>query len=138
VAEDRRVVVIGSGPPGAAAAVFLRRAGLDVLLLEAGSEESARGLTVRVGGFTVLKSRRPLKQREGFRSTADPNAEISEDIAPGGLTNHWSCAVPRFAPEDFADAKRGGEAYVWPIEYEDIASWYDRVEPLLCIAGSPR
>ena len=135
MAEDRRVIVIGSGPPGAAAAVFLRRAGAEVLLLEAGSERSARGLTVRVRGFTVLKSRRPLLQRDGFTATGDPSAELFEDVAPGGLTNHWSCAVPRFSADDFADGKRAGESYAWPIGYNDIASWYDRVEPLLHIAG---
>jgi choline dehydrogenase-like flavoprotein len=130
------VIVIGSGPPGAAAAVFLRRAGADVLLLEAGSERSAMGLTVRIRGFTVLKSRRPLRQRDRFTATGDPGAALFEDVAPGGLTNHWSCAVPRFSSEDFDDAKRAGESYAWPIGYDDIAPSYDEVEPLLHIAGA--
>lgn len=54
----------------------------------------------------------------------------------GGLSNHWSCAVPRFSPDDFADARRGGEAHTWPVDYDDLAPWYDRVEPLLHIAGA--
>ena len=127
--------MIGSGPPGATAALFLSRAGADVLLLEAGSERSAFGLTVRVGGFTVLKNRRPLRQRDGYTATADPKAELFEELAPGGLTNHWSCAVPRFSPEDFTDAERAGEEFAWPIDYNDLAPWYDQVEPLLHIAG---
>jgi choline dehydrogenase-like flavoprotein len=69
-------------------------------------------------------------------NTADPSATLFEELAPGGLSNHWSCAVPRFAPEDFADAERAGEAYRWPIGYDDVAPWYDRVEPLLHIAGA--
>ena len=127
--------MIGSGPPGSTAAVFLSKAGADVLLLEAGSERSALGLTVRVHGFTVLKNRRPFRQRDGFSATADPKAELFEALAPGGLTNHWSCAVPRLSPEDFTDAERAGEAYAWPINYGDISPWYDQVEPLLHIAG---
>jgi len=130
------VIVIGSGPPGAAAALFLSRAGAEVLILEAGSERSSLGLTARVRGFTVLKYRRPLKQSEAFSATADPAAALYEELAPGGLSNHWSCAVPRFAPEDFTDAERAGEAYMWPIGYSDVAPWYDQVEPLLHIAGS--
>jgi choline dehydrogenase-like flavoprotein len=68
----------------------------------------------------------------------DPAAELFEKLAPGGLSNHWSCAVPRFAPDDFADAARAGEQFRWPISYAELAPWYDRVEPLLRIAGSRR
>jgi choline dehydrogenase-like flavoprotein len=106
-----------------------------VLLLEAGSKRSALGLTLRVAGMTVAKYRRPLHQRQAVTSSADPAARLYEDIAPGGLTNHWSCAVPRFAPEDFEDARRAGEAFRWPLGYADLAPWYDQVEPLLNIAG---
>jgi choline dehydrogenase-like flavoprotein len=137
VAEDRRVIVVGSGPPGAAAAVFLARAGADVLLVDAGSEIAARGLNVRVSGFTVLKQRRALRERVDFKATGDPRTKLYEELAPGGLTNHWSCAVPRFSPEDFADAARAGHEYEWPVGYDDLAPWYDRVEPLLHVAGAP-
>jgi choline dehydrogenase-like flavoprotein len=135
LAEERRVIVIGSGPPGAAAALFLSRAGADVLVLEAGSQRGARGVSVYVRGFTVFRRRRPLRQNATFTASADPGAQLYEEIAPGGLTNHWSCAVPRFSTEDFADARRAGEATEWPIGYEDLAPWYDRIEPLLRIAG---
>ncbi len=127
--------MIGSGPGGAAASVFLSRAGAQVLLLEAGSKSAANGLTVRIGGFTVLKSRRALRRRESFTATSDPNATLYEELAPGGLTNHWSAGVPRFSSDDFADAKRAGDAFAWPIGYDEIAPWYARVEPLLHIAG---
>ncbi|MDF3070941.1 MAG: glucose-methanol-choline oxidoreductase [Polyangiaceae bacterium] len=132
---DDRVVVIGSGPPGAAAALFLARAGLRVLLLEAGLQSGARGLTVRVQGVTVAKRKGTLRQRDGVRRTGDANAQLFEELAPGGLSNHWSCAVPRFSAEDFDDAARGGEAHTWPVTYADLAPWYDQVEPLLHVAG---
>jgi choline dehydrogenase-like flavoprotein len=135
VVADNRVVVIGSGPPGAAAAHFLLRAGLDVVLLEAGHEAEADGLTVRVRGVTIAKRKGVLRQREGVTRTGDPRAELFEALAPGGLSNHWSCAVPRFAPEDFADAARAGVEQTWPVSYDDLAPWYARVEPLLHIAG---
>jgi choline dehydrogenase-like flavoprotein len=135
VALDNRVVVIGSGPAGAAAAYFLARAGVDVLLLEAGTEPQADGLTLRVRGVTIAKRKGILRQREGVTRTGDPQAELFEALAPGGLSNHWSCAVPRFAPEDFEDAKRAGVEQTWPVTYDDLAPWYARVEPLLHIAG---
>jgi choline dehydrogenase-like flavoprotein len=134
--DDKRVIVVGSGPPGSTAALFLANAGLNVTLLEAGSERSAFGLTVRVGGFTVAKWRRPLKlRRDGVSMAADQKAELYEDLSPGGLTNHWSCAVPRFSAEDFHDAERAGQEFAWPIAYDDLAPFYDRVEPLLHVAG---
>jgi choline dehydrogenase-like flavoprotein len=136
--ERGRVVVVGSGPPGAAAALFLSQAGAEVLLLEAGSKRSALGLTARVRGITVLRLRRPLRTRRAVTPTVEPDTQVFEELAPGGLSNHWSCAVPRFAPDDFADAERAGEAFVWPIRYDDIAPWYDKVEPLLHIAGATR
>jgi choline dehydrogenase-like flavoprotein len=137
VQDERRVIVIGSGPAGATAVKSLVEAGIDVTLLESGSEQSARGLTARVAGMTVAKLRRaPLApRRDGVTATADTGAELYEELAPGGLTNYWSCAVPRFSPEDFADAERAGREYTWPLGYDDLAPWYDRVEPYLLISG---
>jgi choline dehydrogenase-like flavoprotein len=133
--SDNRVVVVGSGPPGAAAALFLARAGIQVLLLEAGLADAAPGLTVRVAGVTVAKRKGELRQREGVTRTGDPNALLFEELAPGGLSNHWSCAVPRFSAEDFEDAARAGADQAWPVGYADLLPWYEQVEPLLHIAG---
>ena len=106
-----------------------------MLLLEAGSERAEVGLTLRLRGLTVAKYRRALKQRPQVTRTADTGAQINEELAPGGLSNHWSCAVPRFSQEDFDDAARAGEEYTWPVDYAALAPWYDQVEPLLHIAG---
>lgn len=138
MADPGRVVVIGTGPAGATAAVFLSRAGLEPLLLEAGSGGAALGLTARIRGLTVARLKPPLTRRDDLTMTGDPAAGLFEELAPGGMSNHWSCAVPRFGPDDFDDAARAGEVYSWPLGYEELAPWYDRVEPLLRIAGSIR
>jgi choline dehydrogenase-like flavoprotein len=137
VQDDRRVVVVGSGPAGAAAAVVLAEAGIDVVVLDVGKAEDARGLTSRLAGYTFVKVSKPLTVRtDGVHFSGDPKTLLYEELSPGGLTNHWSCAVPRFSPEDFRDAQRAGEAYTWPIGYQDLAPWYDRMEPLLHISGA--
>jgi len=136
MSERERVVVIGTGPAAAAAAVILSQAGREPLLLEAGSEHARLGLTARVRGLTVAKLRPALARRSDLTMTGDPKAELFEELAPGGLSNHWACAVPRFSPEDFEDAARAGTEYTWPIGYAELVPWYDRVEPLLHIAGA--
>jgi choline dehydrogenase-like flavoprotein len=137
VLDEDRVVVIGSGPAGAAATLLLTRAGINVTLLEAGLAKAARGLTARVGGWTIVRMHRRLEQRSaGLTVTGDPGTVLYEDVSPGGLTNHWSCAVPRFSPQDFLDGRRAGDPYVWPVDYDDLAPWYDLVEPMLHVAGT--
>ncbi len=137
MSETNRIVVIGSGPAGAAAAWSASRvAGVETLVLEAGAADSRLGFTLRVQGFTVAKRRPPLHARGDITLTGDPKTVIYQELAPGGLSNHWSCAVPRFSQDDFDDARRAGEEYTWPIGYAELAPWYERVEPLLQIAGS--
>lgn len=138
MSEKRRVVVVGTGPAGAAAALFLSRAGLEPLVLEAGPASADLGLTARVRGVTIGKRKRPLQVRPGVTNGGDPSAVLFEELSPGGLSNHWSCAVPRFSEDDFEDARRAGPAYRWPIGYRDLEPWYERIEPLLRIAGDPR
>ena len=135
--HDDSVVVIGSGPAGAIAALLLIRAGIHVTLVEAGMPQRGLGFTARVAGHTVARFHRELSLRSDVKTTGDPGTLLYEDIAPGGLTNHWSCAVPRFSPEDFRDADRAGAAQRWPIGYDDLVPWYEWVEPLLRISGSP-
>lgn len=134
--ESEQVVVIGTGPAAAAAAVVLCEAGHEPLLIEAGSGSAELGLTARVRGLTLAKIRPSLARRSDLTMTGDPKAELFEALAPGGLSNHWACAVPRFSPDDFADAARAGVEYTWPLGYTDLAPWYDRIEPLLHIAGA--
>ncbi|MEI9941897.1 MAG: GMC family oxidoreductase [Pseudomonadota bacterium] len=134
--DSERVVIIGTGPAAAASAVVLSEAGQEPLLLEAGSASAELGLTARVRGLTFAKVRPSLARRSDLTMMGDPQAELFEELAPGGLSNHWACAVPRFSPDDFDDAARAGLEYTWPLGYAELAPWYERIEPLLHIAGA--
>lgn len=133
-----RVVVIGSGPCGAVAAHELVRRGVPVTLLESGSTPP-HGLLVKVAGHTVVRrfGGATLQHRTGFTPDLDPETVWYRDLAPGGLSNYWTAAVPRFAPRDFGHGVDVHDAHRWPITYDDLVPHYAVVERLMGVTGLP-
>ncbi len=147
MADDQQVVVIGSGPSGAMAAHALIHRGVPVLMLESGSH-FPRGLLVRISGRNVYRvvsgmkgGKLNVEPGNGIENgnlhtvTGDPRTVWWSCFMPGGFSNQWTGAVPRFAPRDFCEGERIDERYCWPVNYEDLAPYYQRVEPLMCING---
>ncbi len=54
----------------------------------------------------------------------------------GGRTNHWGRISLRFGPDDFKGKSRDGYGDDWPISYEDVAPYYDKVDRLIGIFGN--
>jgi choline dehydrogenase-like flavoprotein len=54
----------------------------------------------------------------------------------GGRTNHWGRISLRFGPDDFRRGDLDGLSPNWPISYEDLKPFYDRVDRLIGIFGS--
>src|SRR2546426_194085 len=54
----------------------------------------------------------------------------------GGRTNHWGRISLRFGPYDFRRKSRDGLGDDWPISYDDVAPYYDRLDRLVGIFGS--
>jgi len=135
--DERQVVVIGSGPAGAAAARELSQNGISVTMLEAGSAFQ-RGLLLRLGGKNLYRRTPPLGEEFAFSVSGDPRTKYLAKIAPGGLSNNWTGAVPRFAPEDFTEGERLHERFSWPITYADLVPYYEKMERSLDITADPR
>ncbi|MGH9768569.1 MAG: GMC oxidoreductase [Blastocatellia bacterium] len=53
----------------------------------------------------------------------------------GGKTNIWGRLALRMSDYDFKAASRDGYGVDWPIEYADVAPYYDKVDLLLGISG---
>ena len=133
--DDRRVIVVGSGPTGAMAALTLVRRGIPVTMLESGSD-LPEGRLVRVMGQNVYRRWPGASESLPYVASRDPDTFWHQALAPGGLSNYWTGAVPRFAPQDFYEGERLHERYRWPVTYDELAPYYDRVEGLLGVVGS--
>ena len=136
MSDDRRVVVIGSGPAGAMAAYQLVRNGIPVTMLEAG-EDIQRGALVRMAGRNLYRRLPAMTKASGFVVTGDPETNLEYNYALGGLSNQWTGAVPRFCPEDFTAGERVHEKYRWPVSYSDLAPFYEVAERMMEITADP-
>ena len=54
----------------------------------------------------------------------------------GGRTNHWGRISLRFGPDDFQKKSLDGFGENWPITYDDIKPYYDKVDKLIGVFGS--
>ena len=147
------VIVVGSGAGGGMSCYALTHLGMRVLLLEAGRDYQPASETP----MFALPSEAPLRGTStpdkpggfydalvgGWNVQGEPytTAEGSEFFwlrarMLGGRTNHWARIALRFGPYDFKPRSRDGLGVDWPISYEEIAPWYDRVEWLIGVCGS--
>jgi choline dehydrogenase-like flavoprotein len=54
----------------------------------------------------------------------------------GGRTNHWGRISLRFGPDDFRRKSLDGLGDDWPITYDDLKPYYDRIDEMIGIFGS--
>ena len=151
LADDYDVIVIGAGAGGGVAACVLAEAGRRVLLVERGESLGRADLprdhlrNARV--FTGLERQLdpPVVGTRGSSATSavlptEP-AWNNNAMTVGGGTRVYGAMAWRFCPEDFRMGSTYGEPFVdWPIGYEDLAPYYDRVEWEMgvCGADAPR
>jgi choline dehydrogenase-like flavoprotein len=148
-------IIVGSGAGGGMATYQLANAGLRVALIEAGpfydpaSDEQRTQLrypweSPRRGGSTT---RRPFGdfnaclggweiEDEPFTTTEGTEFMWWRARMLGGRTNHWGRISLRFGPLDFKRRDIDGLGDNWPIVYEDIKPYYDKVDKLIGVFGS--
>ena len=137
MADDRRVVVVGSGPAGAMAAHELVRNGIPVTMLETG-EDIQRGILIRIAGRNLYRNLPPMTKTTEYIVTGDPETNLDYNYALGGLSNQWTGAVPRFCAEDFTTGEQVHEKFRWPVTYDELVPFYEIAERTMEITADPR
>jgi len=161
------VCVIGAGAGGAIAAWALVRRGVRVLLLETGPRftpseyathapdwemRSSPMLTVTEDpkrasyevanvehldpAFANLLSSSPTSFASQPKHYRHP-FHYSHALGIGGSTLHYQGEAHRFPAHAFRMYSERGVAADWPLSYEDLAPYYERIEQLLGVAGDP-
>ena len=151
------VVVVGSGAAGGQTAYTLAMEGARVLMLEAGRryEPATETPMMQVNGDAPLRGAGTPEKPFGFwdatidggwQVPGEPYTSASDDPARqfvwwrarmlGGRTNHWGRISLRNGPYDFKPHSRDGLGFDWPMTYEDLAPYYDKVEMLIGVYGS--
>jgi choline dehydrogenase-like flavoprotein len=125
--QDYDVIIIGSGAGGSAAAHRLVSAGRRVLMLEQGGALPRDGSTLDVK--QVFAEGR-FKNRRAWVDNQNRQFIPGEFHNVGGKTKWYGAALLRFSPEEF-DADDDHQCLGWPIDYEELAPYYDQAESLL-------
>src|ERR1700755_526083 len=146
-------IIIGSGAGGGMATYVLANAGLKVCLLEAGPmydpaknscqlknpwDSPRRGASTKFRPFGDFDGCYWGWEIDGepYTHVGDTKWEWWRARMLGGRTNHWGRISLRFGPKDFKHKSVDGIGEDWPISYDDVAPYYDKVDRLIGVFGS--
>ncbi len=156
------VIVVGSGASGGWAAKQLSEAGLRVAMLDAGrpqqdknftEHEQAYQLKYRNQADAYMRRTRPVQKDcyacmeynadwfcndidEPYTTAAGkPFSWQGRTRMIGGRTNIWGRQSYRLSQQDLKGKSFDGYGDDWPLNYSDLAPYYDRVEEYVGITG---
>ena len=151
------VCIIGSGAAGGTAAKILTEGGLNVVMLEAGPsldpardykehfwpydlEHRGAGVGGKLRGLLNTEFLAPNGaweiDGEPYISAPGSTFRWFRSRIVGGRTNHWGRIALRLAPVDFKSRSTDGMGDDWPITYQEIAPYYDKVESYIGVFGT--
>ncbi len=125
------VCVVGAGPGGATVALACARAGMKVVVLEAGPLR----YPVKYDENEFFAFSWDSTEVPAVYDPATTAKNINRGKCVGGSTIHWTQVCLRFHETHFRMRSEYGVADDWPIGWKELAPYYDRVERLWGVAG---
>ena len=157
-------IVIGSGMSGGIAAKELCERGLKTLVLERGGkiehgtsyndwmqpwdlpnaglipdDELEADYSVQRQCYAMSEANKDYWVKDSEHPYTTPEDKPFSWIRGyhlGGRSLMWGRQSYRLAPIDFEANAKDGHGSDWPIRYDDLAPWYDRVERFIGVSGS--
>ena len=139
------VCIIGSGAAGGVMAKELCEGGAKVVMLEAGRKVNPVELLSHKWPYEL-----PYRGLRGEKQATFYQGDISKSIAYadsddvgvdrvrilGGRTMHWNAVTLRYAARDFKEWSTQGVEEDWPLTYEELEPYYDRIEQIIGVCGN--
>lgn len=155
-------IVVGSGISGGWAAKELTEKGMKVLMLERGrnvehikdyknATKNPWEVPHRGRDTQEMIKKHPVLSRDYVLNELNLDFWAHEDECPyvedkpfnwfrgyhvGGRSLTWGRQSYRLSPMDFEANAKDGVGIDWPIRYNDLALWYDKVESFIGVNGS--
>jgi choline dehydrogenase-like flavoprotein len=141
--ESVDVLVIGAGASGAVVAKHMAEAGFSVVCLEQGGWRNASEYPGDKPEFELLVEHAWSPDPNVRARPEDYPCENSgSDIAPvmfnavGGSTIHFGAQWARMRPVDFKVRSAEGVGDDWPLGYEELLPFYERMDREMSISGT--
>ena len=138
------VCIIGSGAAGSVMAKELCEGGAKVILLEAGREVPLTKFLSHKWPYELpYRGFRGEKQAPFYQGRVSTSiryedcdhVSVDRIRVVGGRTVHWNAVVLRYAARDFQESSVNGSEEDWPLTYEELEPYYERVEQMIGVCG---